>query len=135
MDAKRYAYLKSIYGRELDELEVIMFEAAFGIVETVDKLYKTKGFCLRDKTRTTKDYHQEIRQGFLNKRYEWITSTVGIWDCQTREDVREMFPLPVCFREEIPEKNVYHAERIFENLQKKNYRELNPEIWDVQRVE
>ncbi len=129
MDPKRYKYLRDLYGEELTKLEMAMFEGNYVTVQALDNLYRSKGMCLKNKDQAVRVYHDIIRTSFLDRLYDSITHSVGMPDCQTREDVREIFQLPIPLACEIQKKADFHAENLFTELQKKTLEEVSKTIW------
>ena len=57
--------MKELYGAELGDLEVLIFEGTYAIVESVNRDYEKRGLRLKDKDRTSRNYHRLIRENFL----------------------------------------------------------------------
>lgn len=129
MDAKEYDYLRRIYGRELDLLELTMFESIGSIVDLVAEGYRDRGFCLRDRIKAIRVFHRVIRENFLAKLYDQVKQLFGTSGCQTAQDFSEMFPLPSYTSEEIAEKSHHHAEILLKELEAKSPEDLEKTIW------
>ena len=135
MDTRKYQCLAYIYGKELGDLEVSMFGIAYDMIDAVDELYRSMGFCLKDKAKTARIYHEGSRNDFLDQIYNKVVTVANAPDCQNTDAIKEMFPLPIYPDHEISRRSISHANELFTMIKEKLPEKLDETIWAAKKAE
>lgn len=101
MSAARDNYLKRFFGEErFQEIEEHLFEEAFMIVDLLEGHYRQKRMTLRDKRHTSLVFHRAMRNDFMRRAFERVSSEVAEKG-YTLEQARQNIPFNLISEERI----------------------------------